>query len=943
MLKKNLFLVLWLAIASHSILCKLPDPEVLAQKIKEKLLKEHGKKDEEKIQQYLEKYSATKVTRAGEENPFHGWWQLVSRGYMPPSLGSETSDDPSYIYIDTTADPLPIVTSITGTPSLPRERTNLDGAQFYTEYYQPSADELVFAYDLDGPYYAPYNGVSWFSMKLQEDGQTMVAITRSRPKFAGATSLVGLYKKVDEPLQPVRPFDSTDAAFPDATNPVEMARQIYSSFTLNQLNPQNVNFNDGDYRSFYEREELFNQFLDGGIEIKTPIRRVRVSRPGEHYSQEFGVTTSDRMTDIFTDCYSYVTTGATVEIGGFEGSWACMNGKYVNGVSYMEEGAVPNPSPTHLDVCSTDDPCKKGTWCNVFNHFLLRFDSSKSKKFPHDELGYAKFCGKPWVKVKHHITPNMEYPAFRAAMEAMFYKMYRVSQHGAFNAYFKPGSAFLIDTWKELQEAVANDNLGGTDNLVRTRTNQSIPSGFFNNAVYADRGVVTYNDPFGLSQIEGSKWDYNIVLGNYVTNVKAMFWAIEGTPDLTPVGANGEPLQFDPTLVGYKPAIPGSNRANFVGALGDVTVVDGKVTSVQNPDSEYYTSFDLYAQEGLLTVEQAANGQCVGLIDTKLTKGKKVGYIRMVNALLSDYYGFVGENNFAPDVPVTAKYARQSYLKVFSNITKYLNEQNCDAVILDIRTNNGGYMNNCFNLAEFFGDDRAAISFGYSKKDNGNSDLIEYADLEFFQDVFQAYTAMFERFYVQENEQNFPGSVFKGSKDRPKKVVVLTDEAAASAGDIFPHFFLGENLDGNLGSYTTGVIIGDIDGRLKGSSGSRNPVPVSLDSNRLYDANGNPFAPIRFRQDIAAGSLKNGLTDIWYNQQSNKVAPIKAPTLRGRAGGAPLPNDWETNVWPALGLIDAPKGLFSKCIKKGKPCADKPETWRDPWLEQAILEACSKK
>ena len=62
---------------------------------------------------------------------------------------------------------------------------------------------------------------------------------------------------------------------------------------------------------------------------------------------------------------------------------------------------------------------------------------------------------------------------------------------------------------------------------------------------------------------------------------------------------------------------------------------------------------------------------------------------------------------------------------------------------------------------------------------------------------------------------------------RHKKVVLLIDNASLSAGDVMPHLFLGEKLDGNLGSNTSCKIIGDIDGRLKGSISNRNPMPVS--------------------------------------------------------------------------------------------------------------------
>lgn len=85
--------------------------------------------------------------------------------------------------------------------------------------------------------------------------------------------------------------------------------------------------------------------------------------------------------------------------------------------------------------------------------------------------------------------------------------------------------------------------------------------------------------------------------------------------------------------------------------------------------------------------------------------------------------------------------------------------------------------------------------------------------------------------------------------------------------------------------------------------------------------------------------MLNGLTPTFYNQQLPQVAPSFAPSLHGTAGGAPLPNDWNNTVWPDLGYTKPPKGHFSKQIDKAKPRSKCRCTWRDSWLEQAILAA----
>ena len=88
------------------------------------------------------------------------------------------------------------------------------------------------------------------------------------------------------------------------------------------------------------------------------------------------------------------------------------------------------------------------------------------------------------------------------------------------------------------------------------------------------------------------------------------------------------------------------------------------------------------------------------------------------------------------------------------------------------------------------------------------------------------------------------------------------------------------------------------------------PIPVSKDSSFLLDAAGKPFPAIRFRADLAfEGEFINGLSNIFYNQQTSQTGPSFAPTLTGTAGGTPLSNDWKHPVWADLGFIKAPKGI----------------------------------
>ena len=299
-----------------------------------------------------------------------------------------------------------------------------------------------------------------------------------------------------------------------------------------------------------------------------------------------------------------------------------INGIY-DAYAINEEGGILIASPDHIDASSSHEP-KRGTFRNVYNHFMLDFDSSDCEQFPRDELGWAiNVKGDPVVKVTHRFSSDMQYPAFYAAIRALFFSLYQVSQHNLFAGFFAPYSMFLFNTWDELKNAACNriiiwgsSSFSGS-NFINTRTSQAVPSGFYNNVVTAGsgsgaRGVTTYNDPFGLNQLPGSRYDYNIILANYTTEAKNIYWAIAGTP-------TGR-TQFNPTDVGYKPAIPGSGPAQFVSTLGNMHIVDGKPVP-ENPDPTYYSIFGSYLLPNADV--RNANGYYVGLIDPSLTKRHK--------------------------------------------------------------------------------------------------------------------------------------------------------------------------------------------------------------------------------------------------------------------------------------------------------------------------------
>lgn len=946
------------------------------------------------------------------QDPFDGWWQCLTKGDLF-GFGlsfSLTDDRDSYIRINANNAEFPTIYSLAGTVDYPREPNPslsdssllalddpVEGIQ--ATFFRQSSTELVSTFSFGGPDFFAPNGPSYWSLRLQSDGQTMVAVSDTYPDLVGYEVTPLLFRKILAPPVPVRPVGpSIGEIFPDPNDPVNIAKYYFDAMLYQYCVQENVHFHDTDYIGFSKTKEIIARLLSPeGITVTTPIRRLRVTVPGPHYDPG-GIgpmTTEDRLTDVFTEGFSYCVGGSTVKICGFKGNWKPLNGTYVNGVAVIEEGAPPNPHPAFVDVgnntiyaeqCiqvqvygnpidplpdiisgSTDKvkikfskhekkhhkihkPGKHGTWENVNNKFMLRFDSSDPLKFPRDNIGYAvgiHDCdAEPRVTVTHRIAPDTEFPAMWAALRAFFFLTLRVSTHCWHDGYFPRNSVFLFDTWDILKTAVANNDFWGVNGppelpRIRTRTNQMVPSGFYQNATLTGplerRGITTYNDPFGLSMQPGSISDYNISLANYMQagTIRNVYWALQGTPT--------GPLQFDPHALGipgYKALIPGPLPVEFVATLGVLNVVDGKPVPL-NPDPTHYN----IVRSGANLI-RVANGYYAALIDPKwlppALKNKHIGYLHWVDTFYvpdPDLYAVSGI--FNPNgVPKTIRNGREALCRVYSELMRYLSTTlDCDAIIFDVQTNEGGYEFTIQTLAEFFGDDRVnANPFQLSvNKDNGYSQPYNLGDSSTFQsvnDVVAQNYAQFEKFYVSLNRQFYPGSVFEGTPTRPRKVVVLTDYAASSGGDILPHYFMGELQDGNLGANVQAVVIGDIDGRNKGAESDENPVPTNGSDSRLINSLGGPFPGFRYFADLSSfGAQPVGLTGKFMNQQFLEVSPV--PALLGKAGRAPMPNDWESTVWQDLGYVtpyQATKGFESYPA----PTPQNRSSWRNKRLEAAI-------
>ena len=891
--------------------------------------------------QFIDNQGTTYTVDLTPTNPFHGWWQRFGRPSefsFDADYDINTSDTDPYIFIDVTTKPYVTLTPLFGTLKYPREPTSVD-------QFPPHARSFTFAAPNALVNTAPTFGVipSTFSLTLQPDGVTLFACADSLYNYDSQTGF-SLYRKIKKVPVPVMSDGPTSTAVvADPNNPVFLAEYIFNALQIVYNQESNVNLNDPDYVGIPQAEAIFSQFLTTGFAQTTPIRQIRVSiNPAPTPELATDIFTGDPVTNIGQ--FSYATPGATIVLAGFVDQglvqWSKLNGTYLNGVSYVESGAVPNPSATHLDSGPN------GTFYNVFDHFLLRgvnqqtgfnCDTSglptKPQQGPPNIVpaGYANypFDGTQTVTVFHKFTSDMEYPAFIAALFAMFYAIYRVSQHNGFGAYTVPESIHIFDTWSQLATAL---KIPGATQLVdiRTRVEQASPTDFYQNINFRVSAIppATYNDPYGIST-NMQNFNYNTVLGNYVVNPFALFWGIQGTL---------QPDQTDPAIIGYPALIPGPGRAGFIGQLVPITVVNG-IPNVTNPDPVHFMS------AGDQGSDQAnANGYYIGLINPTLLGlgSKKIGYMFLIDMLWIDPLGLAGYASYSPEPSSSPRFGRGGVSSMYANVMKFFaTDQNVDSLILDIRGNNGGLAAQIQAIREFMGDVQTGMTEPITQTGVGYSSLVDPTTFVAINNVQVMNANGNGQVYVNLNQTLYPQSVFQGTALRPRKVIILTNWRSNSAGDFAIGQLRGQNLDGNLGAFVTSQILLDVDGRLKGSAFTFNPVPISETDARLVDSDGNPVSPISYRPSLPYVVELMGNPKLFAGVQNNYSAVAKAPTWVGKSGGNPLPNDWENTVWNSIGFIAPPALPPLPGWTAPAPNPTIPTTWRDFTLEQAILAANS--
>lgn len=912
------------------------------------------------------------------QNPYVGWWKLSYKnaiGYQATNaqvlgeqvLSPETdytnvkSDNTcyggiTYMYINTTE--TPDVFSVTTYGGL--QLVTLGYSQV-PKFYQ-LMDDGVSIVIMDGdtpapfPNYAQYSQVvnnndfylMWFT--VQPDHQSLIGYWQGGkgnmdPTRSLETGNIYLYQQLvfERAVPPLNyPYNLNENLLPSLQTPTALFQYFYDIMVEKGFASLNPNVTDSFIPDLDTREAIFQSYLTGKTNTY-PIRNIVKSTTGVYSPY----TNTNTQTFILLGTPHTVTQGSTITFSGFANDWAVLNNTYNNSV--IIEGIQGYQSSSHLDL---NAPFLTGTFYQTANWFTLNVNTSaRTAETTGPFKGWAKNFGSPSVTVTHHVTDDMSYNNFVACVKALYAELFKYPEtHGAIT--------FSRYSSRQVAQNFSDGPLVASEIALRPRWRGNIGAGDAqyayarpigtNNAIVCDHYNIIDNI---ATQIPDSEYNgLNIPVLNYLDEAYNIYYGFTGDYMTGPLegswtGIIGA-LQRDACAVA---GLVNQGNPSIIG--GGVMVATGSAYYGGEPvDHTIWQIAGNYADpDGFYDIFYY-NYFVYGLVKTSLTPGKKVGYIftQGENPFVDDSFlnwPFLTRTDVQQDAP-NAAYLGPScvrYLPAF----KYFNAQGCDAVIIDNRSNGGGFPG---VLEGMFGGDRNSPEARWLAPNNpptfegplySLTGAVGYGNV-----VGELQTLKTEGSYIQSKYGS--DSVFKGSLGDNKKVVLLNGSYAYSGGVIRSHFLLGDNNDGNIGSYTKCKIVGLNKSYMPGASQpSYYRAPNTYLPNpelNLGDAYFNLGLAPESNQYVATKVLPNGTyqfaTEI---SAANAVGELSTTTYpyTGAVGNRALPMSVETTVYPDFGFCANDRPILPGWTGPQQPDKNDYTTWRDRWFETAIQEALS--
>ena len=937
---------------------------------------------------------------ATTDNPFHGWWKPISKTQLPSGANADQSVglEPTasgytipgfnidnmlktftYFYLDCISNyPQIKLTSYGGTYNEVYEAWKIE-----TSYELLSNDSNTVSIAVAGIYGTEsFDPLQYFLFQNLPTyfASPVFTIQSSNPNilFAGDSTFTdptftlsvypqstfcGLLERMNEPPV-IRPYNNNEISFPDSQDPIYMF-----NYYFNILNEKGMYGNtplngqeDEWYPGYYNQQKILNEYLQGKTE-EYPIHHIIKSTTSQYQpSMDATMGNLTGATRIFLGNNHIVTKGSTITISGFSGEWSVLNGTYDNDV--IQDYHWNTQSTGHFDC---DPVSLSGSFYNATNSFVLRLDTSSLTGVstgPYN--GWGVYAGTPMVSVTHHVTSDMTYNNFIAALKACMLESYG-SIGGALAAFFLTNnttSGRISSNWD-----TTSQNYTRGSGLSGFGVDRSAGTSRFYNRFGSNLGSVA-----GVPRVYGDHYDVLNNIVTYITGANTSGWSIPALNYLDPNETYNLYYAFDGDYstgpVGYfnydigviqqdlgenyygvqnlsNPNLLGGGMLVFTGAkyYGYTGAsVDTNIWIIADYDAVYNPTTNLYY-----------NMNIFGLIRSELTNGKKIGYLYLgeIDNAVDTAKGPTFNNAFnlfadkevlsnCPDKTTNGQFA----LKMLP-VMKYFNSQGVDGIILDFKSN-PQTDNYYFNITEqFFGGDRLKIStdYFYLATKNQLSPLLNIKDYEYYLNLNQTGSDNYLHPSFLESPQGYgTGAVYHGSENTGARVVLLTSENTSTP--VFMSWgMLGDNLDGDIGNNTKVKFLG----ASKAYNTHRNilplviPTPYIEETIRGTSTIGGGLAPVTYPAPTIKLStgMSGSITLTAMNQINDYTAISEMTSITGaftNTFGNAFPIDMETRVYPDFGFVENTRPRLPGDSRPQQPDPTVSGTWRDSWLEASIAE-----
>ncbi len=384
------------------------------------------------------------------------------------------------------------------------------------------------------------------------------------------------------------------------------------------------------------------------------------------------------------------------------------------------------------------------------------------------------------------------------------------------------------------------------------------------------KGMARTTDGEGRMYVSNDKFDafpniggnrYHTPNQNYMTEINNVYYAIDPNTSSDPTmltgqmvsrgfNADGSRFMFTYAPLGSTPTFP------YPGAP---QAANGTVWTIV----ESFGLPDIPMTFGLVNPAYTSETTAYFFIPDE-TQG--------VPEMFSDFFAPDGTQGYAKlkDTYADASVFVQMFAVVFERIAAY----NADKIIIDSRANAGGYIPQTLGLAVFIGGDRNGVYTELASREVGTGANV-YREQDWLASGYPTLAEQFLRtsyINVTHAMQEYGASrFFQGTG---KRVVVITSIASGSGGDTLPWFFLGDDpMDSrNLGEGVTSAIVGNIDGRLDGTSHSI-PIIATTSKDTIGSFFGFPIGYIQVNAE-ALGTIGKPTYGLLVNQ-----FPASAPDV----------------------------------------------------------------